>query len=34
MAKQTLIFETAKELSLKDGMMVIVDKDSNVFVYS
>lgn len=33
MAKQTLIFETAKDLSLKDGMMVIADKDSNVFVY-
>ena len=33
MAKQTLIFESAKDLSLKDGMIVIADKDSNVFVY-
>ena len=33
MAKHISIFETAKDLSLKDGMMVIVDKDSNVFVY-
>ena len=26
MAKQTLVFESAKELSLNNGMMVITDK--------
>lgn len=26
MAKQALVFESAKELSLKDGMLVIEDK--------
>lgn len=29
MAKQTLVFESAKELSLKDGMLVIEDKKIN-----
>ena len=28
MAKQTLIIETAKELSLNDGMIVITDRDT------
>ena len=28
MAKQTLVFESAKELSLSGGMIVITDKDS------
>lgn len=28
MAKQTLIIETAKELSVRDGMIVISDKDT------
>lgn len=29
MAKQALVFESAKELSLKDGMLVIEDKKIN-----
>lgn len=28
MAKQTLIIETAKELSLNDGMIVITDRET------
>lgn len=28
MAKQTLVFESAKELSLNNGMLAITDKDS------
>ena len=28
MAKQTLVFESAKDLSLSDGMIVITDKDT------
>ena len=29
MAKQTLVFESPVELSLKEGMIVITDKDKN-----
>lgn len=32
MAKQTLVFESAKELSLSGGMIVITDKDSGEVV--
>ena len=28
MAKQTLVFESPKELSLKDGMLVIADRET------
>jgi len=34
MAKQTLVFESAKELSLSGGMIVITDKDSGEVVIS
>jgi hypothetical protein len=32
MAKQTLVFESPKELSLKDGMPVISDRDAGEIV--
>lgn len=32
MAKQTLVFESPKELSLKDGMPVISDRDKGEIV--
>lgn len=32
MAKQTLVFESPKELSLKDGMLVISDRDTGEIV--
>ena len=34
MAKQTLVFESAKELSLSGGMIVITDKDPGEVVIS
>ena len=33
MAKQTLVFESPKELSLKNGMLVISDNDLQEVVY-
>lgn len=32
MAKQTLVIETAKELSLRDGMIAITDKETGEIV--
>ena len=32
MAKQTLVFESAKELSLNNGMMVITDRDTGEII--
>ena len=32
MAKQTLVFESAKELSLNNGMIVITDRESGEIV--